>query len=128
MNLELQWLVWSIALGLVHLMAYACVILKTEGVMWTAGPRDEGQPQYGLAGRLARAQRNYMETWPFFAVAVLLAHVMARESAQTALGCQLYFWSRVIYLPLYAFGVRWVRSLAWVVSMLGLVMILGALF
>ncbi|GGP24081.1 MAPEG family protein [Silvimonas iriomotensis] len=128
MNLQLQWLVWSIALGLVYLMAYACVILKSEGVMWTAGPRDEGQPQQGLAGRLARAQRNYMETWPFFAAAVLLAHVLARESAQTEWGCLIYFWARVAYLPLYAFGVPWLRSLAWVVSMLGLVMVLAALF
>jgi uncharacterized MAPEG superfamily protein len=128
MNLELHWLVWSIALGLVYVMAYALVISKTKGYAWTAGPRDEGQPQAGLAGRLSRAQRNYMETWPFFAAAVLLAHVMARESAQTALGCALYFWARVVYLPLYAFGVRWVRSLVWVVSMVGLVMVLAALF
>ena len=37
-------------------------------------------------------------------------------------------WARVVYVPLYAFGVPYVRSLVWTVSFAGLVMILAALF
>jgi uncharacterized MAPEG superfamily protein len=40
---------------------------------------------------------------------------------------QLYFWARLIYLPLYAAGVPYVRSLVWLVSLLGIVMLLWAL-
>jgi len=45
----------------------------------------------------------------------------------TALAVQLYFWARLIYLPLYAAGVPYVRSLVWLVSLLGIVMLLWAL-
>ena len=40
----------------------------------------------------------------------------------------LYFFGRLVYLPLYAFGVAYVRSLAWAVSLAGLIMVIAALF
>ena len=46
----------------------------------------------------------------------------------TLWGTALYFWARVAYVPLYAFGVPYVRSLVWVVSLAGLVMVLASLF
>ena len=39
------------------------------------------------------------------------------------LGAQIYFWGRVAYVPLYAFGVRQVRSLVWLVATAGLIMV-----
>jgi uncharacterized MAPEG superfamily protein len=42
-------------------------------------------------------------------------------------GAQLYFWARVAYLPLYVFGVAFVRTLAWTVATLGIVLILLSL-
>ncbi|WP_283148398.1 MAPEG family protein [Silvimonas soli] len=128
MTTELQYLAWSIVLGLVYLMAYATAIRRQNGVEWATGARDADKPPQGLAGRLARAQRNFMETWPFFAVAVLLVHLLAKESARSVWGCEIYLWARVAYLPLYAFGVPWLRSLVWVVSMIGLIMVLSAVF
>ena len=44
----------------------------------------------------------------------------------TAWGAQIYFWGRMVYLPLYAAGVPWLRSIVWAVSMLGLVLVLLA--
>jgi uncharacterized MAPEG superfamily protein len=40
------------------------------------------------------------------------------------MGAQFYFWARVAYLPLYAFGVVLVRSLAWSVATAGIVLVL----
>ena len=46
----------------------------------------------------------------------------------TVWGAALYFWGRVVYVPLYAFGVPYIRSLVWLVSLAGLVMVLASLF
>lgn len=127
MTPELHTLVYSLILGLAHLLAYATVIRQQNGATWTAGPRDEPRPPKVLAARLLRAQINFMETWPFFAVAVLLLHVLGKSSAWSLLGCQIYFWCRVAYLPLYAFGVPWVRSIVWAASFAGLLLVVGAL-
>jgi uncharacterized MAPEG superfamily protein len=71
--------------------------------------------------------RNFMETFPLFAAAVLMAHVAGRHSWMTEWGAQLYFWARLVYLGLYAAGVFLVRSLVWNLAVLGMVLILLAL-
>ncbi len=48
----------------------------------------------------------------------------AASAARTVLACELYFWARVAYVPLYAFGVPVVRTLVWLVSFAGLLMLL----
>ena len=68
-----------------------------------------------------------MQTFPFFAAAVLVAHVAGRHSWGTVLGAHLYFWARLAYVPLYAAGVPMVRTAAFVVSLFGIVLILLAL-
>ncbi len=69
-----------------------------------------------VAGRLDRALSNFLETFPLFAAAVLIAHAAGRHDWMTIWGAQLYFWGRVAYVPLYAFGIRLVRSLVWNVA------------
>ena len=46
----------------------------------------------------------------------------------TFIGTHLYFFGRLIYLPLYAFGIPYVRSLVWLVALAGMVMVIAALF
>ena len=58
---------------------------------------------------------------------MLVLHAAGIHSGTTVLACQLYFWSRLAYVPLYAFGVPWVRSLVWLVGFAGLVMLLFAI-
>ena len=57
-----------------------------------------------------------------------MAHVAGKDGALTAWGAHLYFFGRLAYVPLYAFGVAYVRSLAWGVAALGLILIIAALF
>ena len=49
-----------------------------------------------------------------------------RDGSLTAAGCWLYLLGRIVYLPLYAAGVPYLRSLTWVASMVGLGLILVA--
>ena len=68
--------------------------------------------------------RNFLETFPIFAVAVLIAAALNRHTAMTVLGAQLYFWARVAFVPVYALGVPVVRTLVWAVSLVGIVLVL----
>jgi len=128
MTIELRMLVWSIVLGLVQIVLASHAASLQRGYRWTAGARDQtAQPLTGVAGRLERALRNFLETLPLFAAAVLIAHAASRHDWMTVWGAQLYFWARVLYVPLYAFGVPLVRSLAWNVATAGIVLILLSL-
>lgn len=124
MAIELQFLAWAIVLGIVQLLLAAMLVTRQRGLAWNTGPRDTSPPLTGVAGRSDRALRNFLETFPFFAAAVLAVTVAGRTSELTALGVQLYVWARVAYVPLYLGGVRYVRSLAWMVAMAGLALVL----
>jgi uncharacterized MAPEG superfamily protein len=128
MTIELQMLALSVVLGLVQIFIAASYSSTQRGLEWNTGPRDQPMPPLtGLGGRLDRALYNFLETFPLFAAAVLIAHVANRHSALTIWGAQLYFWGRVIYVPLYAFGVSFVRTAVWAIALLGIVLILLAL-
>ncbi|WP_345815778.1 MAPEG family protein [Paraburkholderia sp. PREW-6R] len=125
MSIELTLLAWTLVLALVQVLLPALLRNRETGVKYNAGPRDEPGPPVGrLTGRLMRAQRNLFETLPVFAVAILIAHVAGREGALTAWGAWLYLLARVVYVPLYAAGIPYLRSLAWVVSLFAIVLIL----
>lgn len=128
MAIELQMLAWAGVLGLVQVMLAAAAITRERGSKWNASARDGQAPPPGrVAGRLQRAQANFLETFPVFAAAAIAVVVAGRQDASTGLAVQLYFWARLAYVPLYAFGVPYVRSLAWLVSLAGIVMLLKAL-
>ncbi|HXF88305.1 MAG TPA: MAPEG family protein [Xanthobacteraceae bacterium] len=128
MTVELQILALSIVLGFVHIVLASHAKSWQYGYRWSASARDEPRPPLtGAAGRLERAAANFGETFPFFAAAVLVAHVTGRHNALTFWGVQLYFWARVVYLPAYAFGIPLVRSIIWNVSVAGIALLLIAL-
>ena len=128
MAVELRLLAWSTLLGFVHIILSAQATTNQYGLTWNTGARDEEVPPLNaLAGRLRRAQDNFLETFPLFAAAVLIAMLAGRGGTLSQWGVQLYFWSRVVYLPLYAFGVRIVRTLVWIVSIVGIGCVLAAL-
>lgn len=127
MTIELTLLAWALVLALVQVLLPASLRNRETGISYNAGPRDEPGPAVGvLTGRLRRAQANLFETLPLFAAAVLIAHVAGREGALTLWGAWLFLGARIVYVPLYAFGVPYLRSLAWLVSVGGLVLILLA--
>ena len=129
MTTEMCMLVWSVALGLIQIALAASGSVAQRGLGWAAGARD-GEPKAltGVAGRLCRASSNFLETFPLFAAAVLAAFALQRHDGMIALGAQLYFWARVAYVPVYAAGIPYLRTLVWSVSIVGIVMVLAALF
>jgi len=127
MTIELTLLGWTLVLALLQVLLPALLRNNETGLAYNAGPRDESGPPVGIVtGRLRRAQANLFETLPVFAAAVLIAHIAGREGALTAWGTGLYLGARIVYVPLYAFGVPYLRSLVWLVSLAGVLMILAA--
>jgi uncharacterized MAPEG superfamily protein len=126
---ELLGLVAAAVLGLVHIVSASHSASLQRGYRWTAGARDEQMPPLtGIAGRLARANTNFLETFPFFAAGSLAVIATGTQSVWSKWGVMLYVGGRIAYLPLYAFGVPVVRSLVWNVAIAGIIAIYAALF
>ncbi|TGT34845.1 MAPEG family protein, partial [Mesorhizobium sp. M8A.F.Ca.ET.167.01.1.1] len=53
-------------------------------------------------------------------------HATGYETLLSKWGSGLYFSARLVYLPLYAFGIPLLRSLVWNVAFVGIVMLLLA--
>lgn len=128
MPVELTIIAWGMILLLVHIFAAAHVKTKQYGAKWNMGARDESLPPLNpLAGRLARAQANFMETLPIAIVALIGVVVAGRSSEWTVLGGWIWLAARVVYLPLYAVGVPVVRTIIFMASLVGLLMVLRPL-
>jgi len=125
---ELAVLAWGCVLAFVHILVAAQAKTRQYGSKWNISARDEElPPPRPVVGRLIRAQANFFETFPIFIAAVILAlstQSMTGPAPMPALGAWLWLGGRVAYLPLYAFGVPVVRSLAWIVSVVGIVLMM----
>lgn len=127
MPIELQMLLFSVILGLVHIALAATLTVTQYGAQWSAGNREAAMPPLqGLAARCDRALKNFLETFALFAAAVLAARLAGADADLVALGAQLYFWGRLVYLPVYAFGIPYLRSLVWLVATAGIIVVLVA--
>ena len=120
---EIASLLAAIALGLVHIATASFAYKAQVGQHYTMGARDEERAAIGRAGRLLRAQRNFQETFAFFAAAVLVVIVTGLYGWASQLGCALYLAGRVVYLPLYALGRPPWRSVAWRIATAGIVLV-----
>lgn len=125
MPAELTALAWTVVLALVQIFLAAAATTRQYGLRWNAGPRDRQQPPLNpVAGRLVRAQQNLFETLPLFAAVVLIVVAADRTGRLTEFGAWLHLGARVAYVPLYGFGVPYLRSLAWLAGLTGLALIL----
>jgi uncharacterized MAPEG superfamily protein len=125
--IELQLLAVAVLIGLVHLLWASAAAQPQRGLKWNVGPRDEPVVLTGMAGRLERAFGNFRETFPLFAAAVLVVYLSGRIGFISAHGALIYVVARAIYVPLYAFGVPVARSIVWLISFVGIGMVLAAM-
>ena len=129
MTVEMQMLTFASILGLIQLLISAHFATLQRGIKWNLSARDSNAaPLSGVAGRLDRAFRNFLETFPVFIAAVFLVYATERSSVLTVVGAQLYLYARVVYVFIYASGIPKLRTLVWSVSLIGLVVMFSALF
>ena len=129
MTVELTMLGWSIFLGIGYVLVAAGLATQQRGLKWNASNRDgESKPLTGAAARAVRANRNFHETFAFFAAAALAVVLAKHATPHTALGAEIYFWARLAYLPIYIVGIPYLRTLVWIVSLWGLLQVVEGLF
>jgi uncharacterized MAPEG superfamily protein len=125
---ELACLELSVVLWLVHVLVQASFGNAQLPSRYLLGSRDEPAKAPGvLYGRACRALGNYLENFtPFVAVALALI-VTQRTGGVGAIGATIWVLARIVYLPIYVFGIIYVRTAVWAISIVGLIMMLGRL-
>jgi len=123
MTPELIYLVWSAVLTVVLMLIAVSGATLQVGLPTLAGNREDMPDMTSWAGRAERAHSNMLENLVLFAILVLVAQAAGVRNAMTLLGAQLFFWGRVGHAVLYIAGIPWARTAAWVVSVVGLILI-----
>ncbi|MDB4558897.1 MAPEG family protein [Amylibacter sp.] len=118
MTTELEILALFGLLIMVLVAIQALFALQQFGLLYLAGPRDEKLELTGMGARCQRALANSAFGMILFAPAVLFLAVMNVSTPSTLLAAQAFLIARLIYIPLYLFGISWVRTAAWLVGFL----------
>lgn len=123
MTFELWILLSAALLGLIHMTVASFTFKAQVGNRYTVGARDENLQPTGMAGRMHRAQLNFLETFAIFAACVVVVHLSDANGALSYWGSIMYLVGRTLFLPLYAAGVPWLRTFSWNLATLGLVLV-----
>jgi uncharacterized MAPEG superfamily protein len=123
MKAEMIWLVWAVALAFVQVLVAVTGAFTQVGLMKLIGNREDMPKLTGWAGRAERAHINMVINLVLFAALETAVAAMGRSNESTMLGAQLFVWCRVAYAVIYLAGLPWLRTLSWVGSVIGLVMI-----
>jgi uncharacterized MAPEG superfamily protein len=128
MPTEIVLLGWGVVLLLVQLVLYVVPEVLELGMGYALGPRDEHRESKSVVTRrLERAFRNMLETFPAFAAVALALAITGKTGGLGATGAHVWFWARIVYVPVYAFGIPGLRTAVWTVSVIGIVLMLIAL-
>jgi len=123
MSMDLKFLLFSVLLTFVQVLIAAASANQVVGLNTLAGNREGIADLTGLAGRARRAHLNMIENMVLFTALVLVTAVAGKANAMTAMGALIFFWARLSYAVIYLLGIPWLRTLAWVVSVIGMIMI-----
>ena len=122
---ELTCLELSVLLWIAHVLAQALFARAEFGDLFLFSARDAAVAPKGLAvGRATRALGNYVENFgPFLAMDLGLIATQRTGG----LGAAVWILARMAYLPVYIVGTPFLRTGLWVVSVIGLLMMLARL-
>ena len=123
MSLELQLVVWAVALTLIQTVVAVVGSITQVGMPPLMGNREGLADFTGWVGRAHRAHRNMLESLVLFVALVLVAHAAGVSNAMTVLGAQLFVAGRIAFAAIYIAGVPYLRTAAWTVAVVGLVLI-----
>ncbi len=125
MTVELTILAIGCLFGIAQIIVAAEAEALQRGFGWAVSSRETEPPPWSpLVGRLKRAQANYLETFPIFAVAVLIVEVAGISSSLTRTGAIIWIAARAGFWLAYAIGIPVIRSLLFATSLIGIGMVL----
>lgn len=128
MTVELLSALIVIGLGVLQVLLQAGEYRRVHGVPYANTAQDVPPPGADsvLLGRLTRALRNLHETLPFFLGVVIILALMEHSTGVTRIAALLFAACRILYLPLYAAGVPYLRGLVWMISFVALLVLIGS--
>lgn len=107
---------WTVLLN--HLPALAR--MQVAGVQWALSNREDNPTTPAWVERADRAQRNHLDNLTIIAIVILIARIIDRSDALTAIAAGVITSSRVAHSLFYLAGQPLLRSLSYFVSILGL--------
>jgi len=121
----------------VYFTVWTLVVVVVGGAIrnqeWTAegrqiglGNRDNLKDATPMGGRAERAAKNSIEAAVFFVPLALIANAAGLDT-EAMQGAQIAFWARIAYVPIYIAGVKYLRSLIWIVGVVGYGMMVAAM-
>lgn len=119
----ISYLLLSVALFQFMILVQALASIKHYGLGPLVGARDDLKAPTFFLERAKRANRNMVEAMVLFVPLALVAIHTGQITSGITLGAALFFFGRLAFAPLYWFGVPWLRTLAWAVSLSGLFLI-----
>lgn len=125
MTVELLAALVVIALGIVQVVLQAGEFRRVHGVPYANTAQDvpSAVPDSVMLGRLTRALRNLHETLPFFLGIVIILALIGHSTQVTRIAALVFAGARIVYLPLYAMGIPYVRGLVWTFSFVALIVL-----
>lgn len=126
MTMELWMLLASVLLCFVMILFAATPSLMNP--IKAAGNREEKLDPQGMWGRADRAAQNMKENLPLFIGTVVVVHLSGSSNDLSVLGAQMFFGARVLYWFIYLAGVPFARTLIWLVSIVGMGLMISSVF
>lgn len=127
MSIELQLLIWTVALAFAQMLVAVAGAAQEVGLDELIGNREFTPKLTGWAERARKAHLNMLENLALFAPLILVAQIVGRTNATTALGAEIFFAARLIYAFVFPFGIPYLRTLVWTASVVGLILIFSQL-
>lgn len=123
MSTDLKMLAWTAAFTALIWLPYILARITASGVMPTLTYAADRDPLPAWAERARKAHYNAVENLAPFAALVIVAHVTHTANAATATAAVVYFLARIVHYVGYVSGVPFVRTLAFAVGWLCILVI-----
>lgn len=121
---EIHLVAWSVILLLVHIVIQTLSLTRDGGLGYAMSNRDGDVEISPMTDRLTRGLRNFVETYAAFVGLALALAITGKTGGLGATGALIWFWARVVYVPVFAAGIPGLRTGVWTISIIGLILML----
>ena len=127
MPIEIRMLAYSATLCALLAVPYTIGLILDRGLPTVAGNRENFADGAGWIGRSQRAHRNLVENLVPFAALMVCIIATNRLDPTTAFAARLFFYARLGHAVVYTAGIPWLRTLAYALGVVAMVMLLVTL-
>ena len=100
---------------------------KPAGLLAAMGNRDKPEDCNGFPARTDRAAKNMLENMVLFTALALVATVGGVADPHVELGARIFYWARLVYIPIYMIGIPVARTAIWAINAIGMGLIFVAI-